>query len=161
MERYVPSRCGLLLSAISVNCFFLRIVAHYSEHGYGKGSGFWVAEDDEGRVVGCVGLQQHGARAELRRQGIILCCCWVRSSFSSLMTFSRMSVAEQARRRGVSSQLIEHLMAHARTSGFSSVFCTTTTGQPAAIALYKKQGWSVVKTRPYSVFTFVTLEISL
>jgi ribosomal protein S18 acetylase RimI-like enzyme len=73
-------------------------------------------------IVGCVALQHKPGedKAELRR----------------------MSVAEEARGRGVAVALAEALERHAKARGLKSVFCTTSSLQAPARALYGgKLGW--------------------
>ena len=78
-----------------------------------------------GPVIGCVGLEHKPGedRAELRR----------------------MSVDQGARGRGAAVALAAALEAHAQARGLRAVFCTTSSLQPAAMALYgQRLGWEEV-----------------
>lgn len=80
-------------------------------------------------IVGCVALQHRPGEdaAELRR----------------------MSVADEARGRGVAVALGEALERHARARGLKRVFCTTSSLQPPARALYGgRLGWAEVPPPP-------------
>jgi len=57
--------------------------------------------------------------------------------------------------------LLQALILHAQEMGFSKVFLVTTSGQPAAIALYKKLGWYEAKVWHSQGLTFHRLELQL
>lgn len=86
------------------------------------GSCFWVAEVD-GEIKGMVGVQRRSDdEAELRR----------------------MSVASDARRRGVGRKLLETVEEFCRKCGYARVRLTTHTMLKPAIALYRKNGYCMV-----------------
>ncbi|KAJ7582327.1 acyl-CoA N-acyltransferase [Mycena floridula] len=84
-------------------------------------SGFWVAEMGS-RVVGMVALDQASDKPEVELR--------------------RMSVLASYRGRGIASQLIKTIVDHATKHKMTSIFLSTSTMQPGAIAMYKKYGWS-------------------
>ena len=124
-----------------------------------KPSHFWVAvERARGsvhgaeEVLGCVALEykpehkKYAGWAELRR----------------------MSVSRGARRRGVACRLNDALLTHCRQCQIKGVFLSTSTMQPAAIALYERLGYRPAATGnfyPYPLLKeavqFVTFDMDL
>ncbi|TFK61341.1 acyl-CoA N-acyltransferase, partial [Pluteus cervinus] len=119
------------------------IAAHYQsipmrdekENGHLSTSpaGFWVAELVDERelkapeIVAFVGLDYsaspQGYQAELKR----------------------MTVSPKYQRRGIGSKLVNTVITHARSNGITSIGLATTAWQPAAVALYEKFGWKLVR----------------
>lgn len=96
-----------------------RIEPYYSE----RNGSFWVAEE-EGELVGMFGLEQAGAQAaELRR----------------------MYVAPAARRRGIARAMLAHAEETARRSGCRRLVLSTSELQPAALALYRASGFTLLR----------------
>jgi len=93
-----------------------RIPEYYSER---RGS-FWVAEGRNGDVIGTYGLEQANAEtAELRR----------------------MYVAQEFRRRGLASKMLDHAEQTARRSGHQNIILSTSSLQAPAVALYRAAGY--------------------
>jgi ribosomal-protein-alanine N-acetyltransferase len=80
----------------------------------------WVAEDGEPPAI-LAFLVSHNIDAEWELENIV--------------------VAENARRRGVGSQLLIALIAHARINGGTAVFLEVRESNPSARALYAKLGF--------------------
>lgn len=86
---------------------------------------FIAAKDDEGRVLGYVGMMY------VLDEGYI----------------SNVAVAPEARRQGISDELIGELMRRSRFLGLAFVTLEVRCGNAAAIALYKKHGFVPVGRR--------------
>ena len=86
---------------------------------------FIAAKDDEGRVLGYVGMMY------VLDEGYI----------------SNLAVAPEARRQGISDELIGELMRRSRFLGLAFVTLEVRCGNAAAIALYKKHGFVPVGRR--------------
>ena len=86
---------------------------------------FIAAKDDEGRVLGYVGMMY------VLDEGYI----------------SNVAVAPEARRQGISDELIGELMRRSRSLGLAFVTLEVRCGNAAAIALYKKHGFVPVGRR--------------
>ena len=86
---------------------------------------FIAAKDDEGRVLGYVGMMY------VLDEGYI----------------SNVAVAPEARRQGISDELIGELMRRSGFLGLAFVTLEVRCGNAAAIALYKKHGFVPVGRR--------------
>jgi GNAT superfamily N-acetyltransferase len=96
-----------------------RIPAYYAEHA----GGFWVACRGED-VVGMFGLEAAGPNAlELRR----------------------MYVAPAVRRAGIATAMLQFAEDEARRRGAGRLELSTSALQPAAIALYQRAGYRLVR----------------
>jgi ribosomal protein S18 acetylase RimI-like enzyme len=92
-----------------------RIAAYYGE----RDGAFWVAEEN-GAIVGMVGLEQVDATTvELRR----------------------MYVDPDARRRAVGRRLLQHAEDAARQGGYRTMVLSTSELQQAALTLYRNAGY--------------------
>jgi predicted GNAT family N-acyltransferase len=81
-----------------------------------------VAVEDDGRIVATARVVMDGATAKL----------------------GRVAVAQEARRRGIASRLIEHSEAHARAQGATRIALAAQTG---ALPLYEKAGYTAYGER--------------
>ena len=90
------------------------------EASYGGGI-FDVLEDEDGTIVGTVGLHRiDDATCELRK----------------------MYLAREARGRGLGKRLLDHALARARALGFRRVVLETATVLREAIAMYRRRGFT-------------------
>ena len=97
----------------------------------GKGSHFWVVEE-EGRLIGMVAVHRKDATtAELKR----------------------MRVAGDRRGRGLGQRLLELVEDFCRKTGYRRVVLDTTDRQEAARRLYEKNGYTVVSAMPIPPLT--------
>ncbi len=104
------------------------IDAHYLSD---EGSHFWVAELD-GRVVGMVGVQMLSSdEGELRR----------------------MSVASEARRKGIGRKLLETVVGFCEQAGYRRLTLSTVTQLQPAIALYLSAGFRLTRQESYGSMT--------
>jgi ribosomal protein S18 acetylase RimI-like enzyme len=96
--------------------------AYFSDEG---NSGFWVAED-EGKVVGMVGVQKTRENtAEIRR----------------------LRVLEEFRRRGVGTKLMEQALNFCREHGYLKVILDVRIERGPAIAMFEKFGFTLARVR--------------
>lgn len=95
------------------------IAGHY---GAKETRQFWVAEDDQGQIVGTVAVEEY-------------------SKDSSIAELRRMSVSSRVRRAGVASKLLLELESFCKRKQFKGIILTTSSIQDAAIAMYKKRGF--------------------
>jgi len=86
------------------------------------GGAFWVAVE-AGTIIGTFGLETHGSAVELRR----------------------MYVDPAARRRGIATQMLRLAEDEARRRGAQEMILSTANLQVAAIALYEKAGFELVR----------------
>ena len=107
-------------------------LANISAHYLGEpGSHFWVAEL-EGKVTGMVGLQRRSDQeGELRR----------------------MSVASSDRRQGIGGKLLDTVERFSRQQGYDRISLSTVTQLQPAIAMYRKNGFVLVKHETYLTMT--------
>lgn len=99
-------------------------IGRIGEYYAGPLSGFWVAEDTVGTLVGTFGLEPAGAEAaELRR----------------------MYVAPEARRRGVARAMLAEAERIAATWGVKRLVLSTAEIQEAALALYRGAGYRLMR----------------
>lgn len=104
-------------------------VAVYAGHlrsWVARGDGAFVLEDDHGRVVGYLGLHQHGARG-----------------VASL----GMAIVADARGRGGGRALMEAAMAWLADSGLHKVDLEVWPDNERAISLYERYGFEIEGTR--------------
>jgi ribosomal protein S18 acetylase RimI-like enzyme len=108
---------------------------------------FWVAVDSSGDVIGCVALdspvREPAAGAPPGPQA--LAKYTAEPSYGELR---RMSVSAAARGRGVALGLHTELERFARAKGLGGIFLRTSSMQHAAVALYRKLGYTLVSHRP-------------
>lgn len=100
-----------------------RIARYYSE----RGGGFWLAVEGDA-LRGMFGLEaapNDGPHA---------------------MELRRMYVAPDVRRRGLARHMLRRAAAEARAVGAGRMVLSTSELQAAAIALYKTEGFEIVKT---------------
>ena len=94
---------------------------------YQKNKGnFWIAVDDK-RVVGTVGLSDHG-----RQRGYL----------------ERMYVDKEYRRKGLGKKLLSYLLKFAKSNGYKKIFLSTWEGMVAANNFYIKNGFLKIKYLP-------------
>jgi len=122
---------------------------HYLCGGNGSKKGascFWVALEGD-TVIGCVAVEppagkdpkapwialQHRQHGEQSDDGV------------KEAELRRMSVAASHRGRGVAKALIATLMAFCRQQGYSRVVLSTSSNQRAALQMYPKLGFRLVK----------------
>ena len=91
-----------------------------------KGCHMWVAEWN-GKVVGMVGLMQKESHAP------------------GVAELQRMYLVPSWRGMGIGKKLLSELIAYAKKQGMEQIELTTTSTQVAAIGLYKKHGFKLVK----------------
>lgn len=97
-----------------------RIPEYYGQ----PGSGFWVARDAAGALLGMFGLEPAGpGAAELRR----------------------MYVAPEARRRGVARAMLLRAEQECRALGYGTLVLRTASIQTEALALYRAAGYRQVR----------------
>lgn len=75
-----------------------------------------------------------------------------------------IAVAPNSRGRGIGSQLLEHLVGHARAAGARRLQLEVKAGNDEAIALYRRFGFEVLRLRPryYPDFTdALVMEVGL
>jgi ribosomal protein S18 acetylase RimI-like enzyme len=90
------------------------------------GSHFWVAETEDGQVVGMIGVQQHDAGVgEIRR----------------------LRVAISHRRRGIGSMLLQRALEFCRDHGLLKVTLDTYIEREPALKLFEKFNFRHDKTR--------------
>jgi putative acetyltransferase len=93
-------------------------------YGSGPGRGFWVAEDPSGALIGFFGLEPAGDdSSELRR----------------------MYVAPECRRRGVGRTLLAEAERLCVLAGLYRLVLSTSELQPAAVSLYRRAGYRLIK----------------
>ncbi len=98
----------------------LRIPEYYQQV---PGSGFWVA-DLAGVVAGMAGIERlNAAEAEVRR----------------------MYVDADHRRRGIGVRLLSHIEDFCIKEGYERILLSTSEMQDAALALYRAQGYQLVR----------------
>lgn len=113
---------------LSLAADLAHIEAHYLAD---PGSHFWVAEL-EGRVAGMVGLERLSEEeGELRR----------------------MSVSPTARRQGIGWGLLQTVERFCRQQGYLRLSLSTVTQLQPAIAMYRKNGFVLVKEASYMTMT--------
>ena len=101
--------------------------SHYDAHN--------VVEHMETAVVGFV--EEEG----------VACGCF-KPIDTTTVEIKRMFVAPNHRRKGYSSALLEELEVWARALGFTYARLETGKGQPEAIALYQKHGYTITSNFP-------------
>ncbi len=77
-----------------------------------------------------------------------MACGCFRKFSESAVEIKRMFVAEECRRRGYSTIILDQLEVLARRCGFSCTVLETGKGQPEAIGLYRKAGYQVIDNYP-------------
>lgn len=121
-----------------------------------------------GSVVGIVGVVEDGGRAlqfpwvlmrthfgALRGSaGYLLLSfrTWTASAPDELL-FEALAVAPGARRLGIGARLVNHVEAYARQKGYASVGLEVTDSNRAALHLYDRLGYEVVRTRHFGFLT--------
>lgn len=91
-----------------------------------SGSHFWVAETDDGKIVGMIGVQQHEAGVgEIRR----------------------LRVSQEFRRRGVGSGLVEAAVRFCDTQACIKVTLDTFVDRDPAIKLFEKFNFRYARTK--------------
>jgi GNAT superfamily N-acetyltransferase len=88
--------------------------------------GFWVAQADDGQIVGTIGLKDIGGRQAALRKMFVL-------------------ASHRGREHGVAARLLETLLEHARRVGLSGVWLGTTDKFVAAHRFYEKHGFRRVE----------------
>ena len=96
-----------------------RIAEYYQEHG----GGFWVARQND-RIAGMFGLER---------------CA------SDAMELRRMYVDRLARRTGLGRAMLRYAEAECRRRDVRRVELSTSELQPAALALYKSEGYRLMR----------------
>jgi GNAT superfamily N-acetyltransferase len=96
-----------------------RVAAYYAEHD----GGFWVAVRD-GAVLGMFGLERAGPDA---------------------MELRRMYVDPLARRDGIGRAMLHAAEAECRRTGVPRLELSTSELQPAAVAMYRREGYRLVR----------------
>lgn len=93
-----------------------------SPHEFEPPLGTFLVMADERGLIGCAGIRQHGADAELKR----------------------MYVREERRGQGYGVQLLAAVEEYVRSHGISRVILETGILQPEAINLYTSHGYSPI-----------------
>ena len=126
LDPVAPPLAGYVRRAVDDE--LSRLDEHYLAH---PRQGFWVVDAVEGTaasvspLAGTVGLQRvDGKTAELRR----------------------MIVARNHRRKGLGHALLGHVERFARAQGYDTLMLETSSLQPAAIALYRRAGYTLEST---------------
>lgn len=91
-----------------------------------RNGNFWIALDDH-KVVGTIAIEDMG-----NNQGYL----------------KRMYIKKEYRGTGMSSELLESLLKHAKSKNFKEVFLATTDNAQRAIAFYEKSGFKRIKFLP-------------
>jgi putative acetyltransferase len=94
-----------------------RLATAFADHH----GGFWLAEDDQGRVVGCIGI--------------------TRTEPADTFELHRLYVLPHARGRGVSTRLLAQAIRHARDHGAQSIILWTDTRFQAGQRFYERHGF--------------------
>ncbi len=119
-------REGLLGGKIAENDSGLDIDDIESAYAIAGGNCFWVAEADDNRVVGMIGVQHHEENTgEIRR----------------------LRVAEDCRRRGIGSGLIEAALRFCEEHNYLKITLDTFTDREPAIKLFEKFRFRHQRTR--------------
>lgn len=87
----------------------------------GHDGGFWLAEDDAGHVVGCIGI--------------------TRTADSCTFELHRLYVLPHARGTGASARLLAHAIRHAREHGACNVILWTDTRFHSGQRFYERHGF--------------------
>lgn len=90
------------------------------------GSSFWVAEADGDGVIGMVGVRREGA---------------------SMAKMRRLRVHPDWRQRGIGKRLVREALGFCRDRGYVKVALQAEVEQEAAIALFKRFGFQLTRTR--------------
>lgn len=83
-------------------------------------------------------------------EGQHLACGGVRRHEAHIGEIKRMYVVPQARGRGLGRQLLQELVARARSLGYTELWLETGTEQPEAMALYASEGFTPIP--PYGTY---------
>lgn len=119
-------REGLLGGQLAENDTGLDIDDIELAYARSAGSGFWVAQTNDGRVVGMIGVQQHEpGTAEIRR----------------------LRVAADVRRRGIGSKLLTRALEFCRDQHVLKVVLDTFIDREPALALFAKFHFRHNRTR--------------
>lgn len=98
----------------------LRAIPDFYQIGSG---GFWVAQQENGRIVGTIALKDIGERTAALR---------------------KMFVAADHRGDGTARRLLDTLITHARAAGLMTIVLGTTAAFLAAHRFYEKHGFSEI-----------------
>lgn len=114
---------GAKLAANDIGLDIDDIAAAYSERG---GSGFWVAENATGQVVGMIGvLHLEDSVGEIRR----------------------LRVRADHQRRGIGARMLEHAVAFCQENGYLKITLGTAVGTLPAVKLFEKFHFRLDKTK--------------
>ena len=117
---------GLLGGKLAENDTALDIDDIESVYMHTAGNHFWVAENPQGRVVGMIGVQHH-------EQGI--------------GEIRRLRVAQDHRRRGIGSALLETAIKFCRENQNLKVALDTFTARVPAVEMFRKFGFAHAQTK--------------
>lgn len=121
-------RDGLLGGKIAENDTGLDIDDIEQAYMNSQGSHFWVAENENGEVVGMIGVQQHEpGTGEIRR----------------------LRVAVDQRRKGIGSMLVEQAVRFCNDNGYLKLTLDTFVDREPAIKLFEKFHFHHSRTRTY------------
>lgn len=124
------------------------IYESYMTGSGGAGSHFWVAVDEDDRVLGFVGMIMstygpsdtaiYESSPETRAGEV------QDLSPQNVCELVRMSVSEEARGKGLGSRLCEVVEAHARRCGMKRIVLSTLESMYLAVGLYEKCGYRLL-----------------
>jgi N-acetylglutamate synthase-like GNAT family acetyltransferase len=127
MDQSLEAYCGEGIS---------RFALDRMEKGEEVGE-MWVAEDDDGRVLGSVAMLAEEGMGRLR---------W-------------LVLHPDLRGKGAGRKLVETSLDYARQRGFPGVFLTTISGLGAAHHIYRQAGFELTSSEPMSKWGIETEEL--
>jgi ribosomal-protein-alanine N-acetyltransferase len=117
---------GLLGGKLAENDTGLDIDDIETVYMHTSGNHFWVAENQQGRVVGMIGVQHHEENVGQIR---------------------RLRVAQDHRRRGIGSALLETAIKFCQEHQYLKVAMESFTEREPAVEMFRKFGFSHANTR--------------
>jgi ribosomal protein S18 acetylase RimI-like enzyme len=117
---------GLLGGKLAENDTGLDIDDIEAVYMHTSGNHFWVAENQQGQVVGMIGVQHH-------EEGI--------------GQIRRLRVAQDHRRRGIGSALLETAIKFCRENQYLKVAMESFIEREPAVSMFRKFGFSHARTR--------------
>ncbi|MGD0464509.1 MAG: GNAT family N-acetyltransferase [Tepidisphaeraceae bacterium] len=117
---------GLLGGKLAENDTALDIDDIETVYMHTSGNHFWVAENQQGRIAGMIGVQRH-------EEGV--------------GEIRRLRVAQDHRRHGIGSALLETAIKFCRENQNLKVALDTFTEREPAIEMFRKFGFTHAKTR--------------
>lgn len=90
------------------------------------------------------GFEENGGRFAVGYDADVPVACGALRPFGERAEFKRIYVVPQRRGRGLAVAMMNFLEETARQAGYRAAVLETGSGQPEAIALYKKLGWQEI-----------------